>query len=306
MAVKSNLSLNINKDDSNINDFLYVWDYFKSRPNKITLHKTYVSNQFEEILKEYQKEINKFSEIIPSDEENIVNDKIIMTLCINEVICFISYVVVDRNYETSTISDITFFYKEQEDEKLIIDLIKKLDQCYIEFFDEEVNNLNTINFSSSSGLDLESVDPSVDLETFEMYYSASTIKKLNKLIKKVKKNDKGISIIYGERGTGKTSAISQIANKLDRIVIFIPNNMIEHTINNPDFRKFLKRYSKPIIVIDDCEMIFNDYLTKSNMVVNNLLQLSIHLGEKAKYKNKTKLVDIIKKNTLQNNKKIGF
>jgi len=279
MAVKSNLSLNINKDDSNINDFLYVWDYFKSRPNKITLHKTYVSNQFEEILKEYQKEINKFSEIIPSDEENIVNDKIIMTLC-------------------------------------------------------------------------------VDLETFEMYYSASTIKKLNKLIKKVKKNDKGISIIYGERGTGKTSAISQIANKLDRIVIFIPNNMIEHTINNPDFRKFLKRYSKPIIVIDDCEMIFNDYLTKSNMVVNNLLQLSdgflsetidvtfiaifnvedeneidrnliecnnlidiidfeflnsdeanelsIHLGEKAKYKNKTKLVDIIKKNTLQNNKKIGF
>ena len=187
MAVKSNLSLNINKDDSNINDFLYVWDYFKSRPNKITLHKTYVSNQFEEILKEYQKEINKFSEIIPSDEENIVNDKIIMTLCINEVICFISYVVVDRNYETSTISDITFFYKEQEDEKLIIDLIKKLDQCYIEFFDEEVNNLNTINFSSSSGLDLESVDPSVDLETFEMYYSASTIKKLNKLIKKVKK-----------------------------------------------------------------------------------------------------------------------
>ena len=134
--------------------------------------------------------------------------------------------------------------------------------------------------------------------------------------------------------------------------------MIEHTINNPDFRKFLKRYSKPIIVIDDCEMIFNDYLTKSNMVVNNLLQLSdgflsetidvtfiaifnvedeneidrnliecnnlidiidfeflnsdeanelsIHLGEKAKYKNKTKLVDIIKKNTLQNNKKIGF
>lgn len=358
MAVKSNLSLNINKDDSNINDFLYVWDYFKSRPNKITLHKTYVSNQFEEILKEYKKEINKFSEIIPSEDENIVNDKIIMTLSINEVTCFISYVVVDRNYETSTISDITFFYKDEEDEELITDLIKKLDQCYIEFFDEEVNNLNTINFSNSSGLDLESVEPSVDLETFEMYYSASTIKKLNKLIKKVKKSDKGISIIYGERGTGKTSAISQIANKLDRIVIFIPNNMIEHTINNPDFRKFLKRYSKPIIVIDDCEMIFNDYLTKSNMVVNNLLQLSdgflsetidvtfiaifnvedeseidrnliecnnlidiidfeflssdeanelsTHLGEKAKYKNKTKLVDIIKKNTLQNNKKIGF
>jgi hypothetical protein len=49
--------------------------------------------------------------------------------------------------------------------------------------------------------------------------------------------------------------------------------MIEHTINNPEFRKFLKRYNKPVIVIDDCEMLFHEYFTKSNMFVNNLLQM---------------------------------
>lgn len=358
MSLKSNLSLNINKDDSAINDFMYVWDYFKSRPNKITIHKTYISSQFEEILKEYRMSFNKFSEIIPTEDESIVNDKILMNLSTNGITIFISYVVVDRNYDTSTISDITFFYKESEHEELVEKIITKLDECYIEFCDEEVNNLNTINFSSSNGLDLESVDTSVDLEIFDSYYSSSSIKKLNKLIKKVKKSENGLAILYGERGTGKTSAISHIAHKLDRIVIFIPNNMIEHTINNPDFRKFLKRYSKPIIVLDDCEMIFNDYLTKSNMVVNNLLQLSDgflketidvtfitifnvdddmeidrnliesnnlidivdfeylsieesnelsnQLGEKTKYKNKTKLIDIIKKNNSSNNKKIGF
>lgn len=274
MASKSTLSLNINKDDSIINDYLYVWDYFKSRPNKVTIHKSYVSEEFENKIQPFEVESNKFSEIIPSDGESIVNDKILKTLSLEEKSIFISYVVIDRNYDSSSISDITIYYKDNEDEDLVNKLINDLEDCYIEFCDEEVNNLNTIQFSGASGLDLEPVDTSIDLEVFELFYSSKTNKKLSKLIKKIKKSDNGLVILYGERGTGKTSAISQIANKLDRIVIFIPNNMIEHTINNPDFRKFLKRYSKPIVVIDDCEMLFNDYLTKSNLVVNNLLQLS--------------------------------
>lgn len=358
MAPKSNLSLNINKDDANINDFIYVWDFFKSRPNKITIHKNYVTSEFEKVLEPYSEETNKFSEILPSEEVNIVNDKIIRRLNVNDTTLFISYVVIDRNYESSSISDILIFYKNSEDSKVADNLIEELDDCYIEFGDEELNNLNTIQFTSSSGLDLEPVDTKIDLETFEMYYSNNTIKSLNKLIKKIKKCENGLVILHGERGTGKTSAISQIANKLDRIVIFIPNNMIEHTLNNPDFRKFLKRYAKPIIVLDDCEVFANDFLSKSNMLVNNILQLSDgflsetidvtfitifndsdeididpnllecnnlidivefeyldkdganelahHLNDKSKYKNKTRLIDIIKKRTLQNNKKIGF
>jgi Cdc6-like AAA superfamily ATPase len=150
--------------------------------------------------------------------------------------------------------------------------------------------------------------------------------------------------------------IINIANKLDRVVMYIQNNMIEHTINNPDFRKFLKRYHKPIIVLDDCEMLFSDYFNKSNITVNNLLQmvdglnsldlniitifntddeedidsnlldsnnlldiiefdyldkdeaneLSSYLGEKLKHKNKIKLIDIIRKRSDRELKKIGF
>jgi Cdc6-like AAA superfamily ATPase len=112
-----------------------------------------------------------------------------------------------------------------------------------------------------------------DVDNFDLFYTKETSKDINKLVKEIKKNNKGLSILYGERGTGKTSVINYFASKLDRIVIFIPNNMIEHTINNPEFRKFLKRYSKPVIVIDDCEMMFHEYFTKSNMFVNNLLQM---------------------------------
>jgi hypothetical protein len=111
------------------------------------------------------------------------------------------------------------------------------------------------------------------------------------------------------------------------------------------------------MILDDCEMIFGDYFSKSNAITNNLLQLidgvlsdSVEitvlaifntldsseidkslldcnnlidiiefdyldedesnelvklLGYKTKYKNKTRLIDIIK-NKQTNNKKIGF
>jgi Cdc6-like AAA superfamily ATPase len=174
----------------------------------------------------------------------------------------------------------------------------------------------------------------------------------------LKKNTKGLFIFYGERGTGKTSVINYLANNLNRTVIFVPNSMIEHTINNSDFRKFLNKYHNPIVILDDCEMIFNDYFNRTNLSAYNLLQLSegifldninatfitifnvddiseidqnfidcnnlidivefeylssdesnelsAHLSDKTKYKNKNKLNDIIKKRKVLNNKKIGF
>jgi hypothetical protein len=93
------------------------------------------------------------------------------------------------------------------------------------------------------------------------------------MAKKIKKNDRGLCVLHGNRGTGKTAAINYIANNIDRIIIFVPNNLIDQTINNPDFRKLLKKYHKPIVILDDCEMIFNEYFAKSNTIVNNLLQL---------------------------------
>jgi AAA+ ATPase superfamily predicted ATPase len=184
------------------------------------------------------------------------------------------------------------------------------------------------------------------------------MKGLDKVIKSIKKSNKGLTILYGERGTGKTSTINYITTKLESIVIFIPNNMVENTINNPEFRKFLKKHSKPVIVIDDCEMFFNEAFAKSNIFVNNLLQmvdgflsdsmevnvitifnvededeidhslidcnnltdivkfdcltedesndLSKHLNQDKKYKNKNRLVDIIKKRKNKASKEIGF
>lgn len=349
------LNLNVNKDDAELNDFLYCWEQFESRPNKIVIHNTYSTNLFNEVLDNHVIERNFFTEVVPADETFVINDKMFVKIN-DDVYC--SYIVIDRKQENSVINEVTFFYKTEENFTLIQELVEEFNTCVINFDEADSNKLNTIALSQG-GLEVEPIEMSdFDVDNFELYYSKQTSKDINKLVKEIKKSTKGLSILLGERGTGKTSVINYLASKLDRIVIFIPNNMIEHTINNPEFRKFLKRYSKPVIVLDDCEMMFHEYFTKSNMFANNLLQmvdgflsdsmevnivaifnvededeidhslleannlirvvefeelsidesneLSDYLGNKRQYKNKTKVLDIIKNKKPVEKKDFGF
>jgi hypothetical protein len=264
------ISLNINKDDSTLNDFIYCWDKFDSRPNKITIHSNYLTAQFTKLIDELTLSKNIFTELIPAEDEMIVNDKVLAE--ISEDI-FISYVIVDKNVDSSIISDVVFFYKEEKSVDFINDLISKIEVSELDYSEEETHNLNIMSIYSS-GLEIEPIIKNkIDLENIDLYYSNKTMKSLNKLVKKIKKSEKGLSIIYGPRGTGKTSAINYISENIDRVAIFIPNNLIEQTINNPEFRKFMKKFHKPIVILDDCEMVFNEFFTKSNMIVNSLLQM---------------------------------
>jgi hypothetical protein len=357
-SVKKNtkISINISKDDDD-NNFLYCWNKFDDRPNKIKIYQSYSKNDFNEVIDKYTLEKSFSSEIIPADDFNIIND--IYFIKVSESI-YISYILLDRESELSFISDISFYFKSyQDDSKLVDEITNALNECQIDLDEEEesVSKLNTI-YISPNGLELEPIMKSNLDDNLELYYSEKTLKSISKLCKNIKRSDKGLSILYGERGTGKTNIINYITDKVDRIVIYIPNSLLEATLNNSEFRNFLKKFHKPIIVIDDCEMIFNELFTKSNIYVNNLLQmvegllsdtikvniitifnieddteidhalldsnalldviefeylskeesndLSVHLNHNKKYKNKTKLVDIIKKTSSKEYKKIGL
>lgn len=265
-----NLNLNIDKDDAELNDYLYCWQQFGTRPNKILIHNTYSTKLFNELINKYLLYKNYFTEIIPSDDNFIINDK--MLVKIDESI-YCSYIVLDRQQENSMVNEIIFFYKLSEDFKKVQDIIQELNGCLASFEEDDQSIVNTISLNGNS-LELEPIDIcDVDIDNFSNYYPKGISKEINKLIKDIKVSSKGLSIVYGEKGTGKTSIINYLATKLDRIVIYIPNNMIENTINNPEFRKFLKRFYRPVLVIDDCEMLFGDFFQRSNIFSNNLLQM---------------------------------
>ena len=264
---QSGLSINVSKDDHNLNDFLLCWENFGQRPNRILIHNTYSSKLFNKAINDFILDKNVFTEVIPDSEELIINDKMFVKL---DEDCYLSYIVSDRNMDNSFIDSITFYFNNGYDK--VQDFVELLNECVLDFCDDDSNKLNTIGLSQN-GLELEPVNfHNIDLENIEMFYNEQTFKSVDKAIKKIKKADKGLTILYGDRGTGKTSIINHLATKLDRIIMFIPNNMIEHTINNPDFRRFIKKYDRPIIVLDDCEMLFNE-MYKSNPIANNLIQM---------------------------------
>ena len=265
----NSLKININKDDAELNDFLYCWDKFNDRPNKIVIQNNYSGSLFIEEMKKHSSQSTVVIEVAPSEQSIILNEKVFSKIDDN---IYCSYVTIDKKSENSIVSDLVFYYSEKKYFEKIQNIIENLNSCLLTFCEEQINNLNTLSLGQN-GVELEPLETTIDLDCFELFYAKKTMKEINKVIKDIKKSKSGLSVLYGERGTGKSSFVNYLASKLDRIVIFIPNNMIEATFNNSDFRKFLKRYDRPVIVIDDCEMMFSEFFTKSNIFSNNLLQL---------------------------------
>lgn len=263
--VKLKNNLNITKEDD---DFLYIWGYFDEKPNKIKYHGYYPKSIFKDIEALFlDRKISR--DVIPADDFDIINDKVFSKIS-DEI--FISYTVYDTENEDSQIFDITFFYKSESNLDKINEIIQALNQ---ESIDDEIemtnSNLETLVLSSD-GINREPIEFELD-ENISLFYNKNTFKKSKKLIKKINNSAKGLSIIHGERGTGKTNIIKFLSTKTEKTVIYIPNNLLDVTINSSEFSTFIKNYNNPVIVIDDCEFIFNDFYSKSNSYTSNILQM---------------------------------
>lgn len=259
--------INIQDDNYELGDFLLIYEKFGQRPNKIIIHDVFDGLSFEKIIE--AKNDSKLTEYIPSEDDYIINQKLLVSITDN---IFCSYVVVDKQSEQYLVNDVIFFYKDENEEEFIDGIISKISVCVLDYENNTINKFNTLTLTQTS---IE-LDPFyVDIESIEIEgrYNESVIRKIDKLQKKIKKNPKGLSIICGEKGVGKTTIAKHLCNKIDRMTIFIPNTMIDITINGPDFKNFLKKFEKVLLVIDDCEFLSNSPLMKMNPFSNNVQQL---------------------------------
>jgi hypothetical protein len=259
--------INIQNDNYELNDFLIIFEKFEQRPNKIIIHDTFDGMAFESIIDARCE--TKLTEYIPSDDDYFINQKNLTKISDN---IYCSFVIIDKQSENYLINDVIFFYKEESDEIKINEIIKSICNCVIDYDNNSINKFNTLTLTPNS-IELDPI--SVDVESIEIEgrYNSETIRKAEKIQKKIKKSSKGMTILCGDRGVGKTTLAKYICSKIDRMTIFIPNTMVDLTINGPDFKNFIKKFEKVLIVIDDCEYFSSNPISKINPFTNNILQL---------------------------------
>ena len=263
------INININKDDPSINDYLFCIKEFGEIPNRISIFNTYKIDKFNEFISGISSSNTISKEVIPTGSDYIINQKNFVKIS-NDI--YLSFVEYDKVSELGIITDLIIFYRGSDDE--VNKLIESLSAFSPDIQGEDMQQKFNLLTTTTEGIQLDPIDIlDSDYEHMDLYYNDIVIKRSKKLTKLINKNKKGLSIIYGERGVGKTSLISSMILDIDRICIFIPANMIDITISSNEFKAIIKRYRNSIIVIDDCEIFFSHAYTKSNIFTNNLLQM---------------------------------
>ena len=86
-------------------------------------------------------------------------------------------------------------------------------------------------------------------------------------------NDKGIVLLHGLPGTGKTTYLRYLVGKIKKRVLFLSPGTATN-IMDPDFIELLISNPNSVLVIEDAENIIMDRKFSNNASVSNLLNIS--------------------------------
>ena len=174
------------------------------------------------------------------------------------------------DFDTNS-SVVRFLYRKTEFSKVetVINAIKK-------FKERKQKRKPEISLlvSTRNGIDTKSLNITRPKLNIEDNYN-NDFKEIHQTILKrlSRKNDKGLVLLHGKPGTGKTSYIRYLISSLKKNVIFLPPNMAG-AITNPDLISILIDNQNSIFVIEDAENIVVDREKDGSSPVSALLNIS--------------------------------
>jgi len=107
-------------------------------------------------------------------------------------------------------------------------------------------------------------------------YGEGFVKIHEKIVSRLNEDKgKGLVLLHGLPGTGKTNYIRHLCGQLNKEIIFIPPFMAD-SISSPDFITFLLEHTNSILVIEDAEKVVldRDGDGSSRQGVSNLLNIT--------------------------------
>lgn len=126
----------------------------------------------------------------------------------------------------------------------------------------------------NDGLELRSMEVKRNKLNLDLFYE-DDFKQVDALIKSRlrKANDKGIVLLHGLPGTGKTTYLRYLIGKIKKRVLFLSPN-VAGNLMDPDFIQLLINNPNAVLIIEDAENIIMDRKVSTGSSVSNLLNIS--------------------------------
>jgi len=124
------------------------------------------------------------------------------------------------------------------------------------------------------GLELKGMEIKKTKLDLDLYYEDDFIQTDEVIRKRLNKNDdKGIVLLHGLPGTGKTTYLRHLIGKIKKRVMFLSPN-IAGSLVDPEFIDLLIDNPNSVVIIEDAENIIMDRKANQNSSVSNLLNIS--------------------------------